>query len=76
MPLEGDSEEPGDYMGGDPHEGVSGESHKLGAPSSGVLCRGDELPGLAGVMVGLTGVKWEAWTLLMKTARAGLPAFP
>ena len=33
--LEGDSEEKGDYMGRDPHWGVSGLRHRLGTPLLG-----------------------------------------
>ena len=35
MPLNGDSEEKGEYMVGDPPWGVSSESHRLGAPVLG-----------------------------------------
>lgn len=35
VPLNGDSEEKGEYMVGDPRWGVSSESHRLGAPVLG-----------------------------------------
>ena len=72
VPLGGDSEEKGGCMGRHPPWGVSGSSHRLGAPVLGSYV--EETSPLADWRNAGTDRKdGEAWTPLMSSEHNGLP---
>ena len=70
VPPGEDSEEKGDYMGGDLPWGVSSLRHILGAPDlrsdKGKMTLPHPCLWLVGGPVGLIRRLWETWTLLMR----------